>query len=80
MFDKDRFEAIMSEIAELTDEALHMVPPAGRERAKCYWYAHIKGAIGGQYGSEFLGGSMRSMTDELEAYSEPDEDDEEDEG
>lgn len=72
--DVHRFEEIMQEMYELNEEALQIVSESGtasRERAYRYWYAHIQGAIGQD--SDFLGGSMISMSDTLEELNGPDE-------
>ena len=72
--DAYRFEEIMQEMYELNEEALRIVNESGtasRERAYRYWYAHIQGAIGQD--SDFLGGSMVSMSDTLEELNSPDE-------
>ena len=76
-FDRSRFEELMVEISDAATEALRMIPPYGKERARSYWYAHICGALGGDF-NEFLGWSMRSMSDELEAFGVDDDGDTDD--
>ena len=43
-----RFEEIRLEILDLVEEALKLLPRTSMdyERAKAYWYAHIKSAVG----------------------------------
>jgi hypothetical protein len=68
----DRFEEIRDEISELMDEALRLYASHGgmEERGRCYWYAHVLGALGGDYGSEFLGGCLIDMQSALEEMKE----------
>jgi hypothetical protein len=77
MSDKNRFEEIMGEIAELADEAVSLVPDHEQDRAKGYWYAHIMGALGGDY-NHYLGGSVVDMSSSLRSFDDEDEDDWED--
>jgi hypothetical protein len=66
-----RFEEIRAEIYELMNEALDLYADHGgmRERGKGYWYAHVMGALGGEYNS-FLGGSFISMEDAQQEMAE----------
>ena len=68
-FDPQEFEYIMDEIANLADQALQMLPQEERVAAKAYWHAHILGAIGGDHGSGYMGGSMHTMANSLDAAS-----------
>jgi len=66
--DTERFEEIMREIVQLTEEAYEITGSSGNrtvaERARLYWRGHIQGAVGESY-SEYTGGSMYSMEDTL---------------
>jgi hypothetical protein len=80
----ERIMEITEEIRELLQEAMDLVREEGtsldRDRARCYWYAHILTSLGGDHG--YLGGSMFSMEDtarELEESGEEVEDADEDE-
>ena len=75
MSDSLRFEEIMCEIKELLDEAIYLVPPHARSRAESYWYSHMLTSVDSDNG--YMGQSMCSMEDSLEAIK--DAEDEEDE-
>lgn len=82
-----RFEAgerileISEEIRDLLQEAMDLVRVEGtsldRERARSYWYGHIRIALGGEHG--YMGRSMCSMEDTARELMEEIEDDEEEE-
>lgn len=61
-----RFEDIMVEIKDLTDEALKLLPPKMMftTRAQVYWYATINGCIDGNATME----TMEATHHELEAH------------
>jgi len=63
-----RFEEIMSEIADLVDEAYNITYASqdsmNAERSKSYWYATMLGNIGGDYSNGYSG-SMFNMNDVL---------------
>jgi hypothetical protein len=61
---RERLIEIKVEMLELLEEAKDIIPEGiKKERAKCYWYAHIKTAIEKEHG--FLGGSMVTMEDTI---------------
>ncbi len=70
--DKYRFEEIREEIANLAEEAVEILPDDEKARARGYWYAHIMGALGGDYNS-YLGGSFIDMESSLKSFDEDDE-------
>ena len=74
MSDKYRFEEIKTQIKELLEEAFELVPEHARAQAESYWYSQITVALDDDHG--YLGGSMCSMQDTLEAFDEVDEDEE----
>ena len=65
MSDTARFEEIMNEIKELTEEALDLTPPAERAPARAYWYPQLLQAVDSD--NEYLGSSMCSMRDTLKS-------------
>lgn len=71
---KQRFEEIMEEINELTQEAYDLLPENEKPSARGYWFAHIKTAIYND--TEFLGNSMITMEDSLKGFEEEDNEDE----
>jgi len=68
----ERLIEIKEQMLELLDEAKDLLPEGmTKERARCYWYAHIKTALLKEH--EYLGGSLVTMDDtinELEEESE----------
>lgn len=69
----DRLNEIKDEIAELIAEArvlLRGTPEA--HRAEAYWLAHIRCALDSDHG--YLGGSMVTMQDTIDALARPDAD------
>jgi hypothetical protein len=76
---KERLEEIKEQMLELLEEAKDIIPEGiAKERAKCYWYAHIKTALLKEH--EFLGGSLVTMDDTINELGEDeDEDDDNDE-
>jgi len=78
--DAYEFEGIANEIADLTHQALDLIPRERyeiRERAKSYWFGQILSAVGAD---DYKHGSMHSMMATLEEMREDDEEDEVDEG
>ena len=80
--DQERFEEIIGEIGELVEEAIGLLPDIGVyrggnyphnmlvDRAKSYWYAHIKTALDDDH--EFVGRSICNMYDTLEDWRDLD--------
>ena len=66
---KERFEEIREQIADLAEEAVDILPADEQDRARGYWYAHIMGALGGDYNS-YLGGSFIDMESSLKSFDE----------
>ena len=66
--DQQRFEEIIQQINELTEEAFNLLPDSVNVRAKSYWYAHITTALNNDNG--FMGRSMCNMQDTLEDWQE----------
>lgn len=76
--DQERFEEIICEIEELVEEAISLLPDVGVyrggnyphnmlvDKAKSYWYAHIKTALDDDH--EFVGRSICNMKDTLEDW------------
>lgn len=63
--DAQRFEEIMDQILELSQEAYQIARAHGEgERARSYWVAHIAGAVD-RRNSGYMGGSMTDMADTL---------------
>jgi hypothetical protein len=66
---------IKESMLEMLEHAIELVPEGiTKERAKCYWYAHIKTAILKEH--EFLGGSLVTLEDtinEIEKETEEEE-------
>ena len=72
---KEKLNEIKEQMLELLDEAKDLIPEGmAKERARCYWYAHIKTALLKEH--EYLGGSLVTMDDTI---SELDEETEEEE-
>lgn len=75
--DVERLSEIKGEMLELLDEALDLIRNMSADeykRARAYWYAHIKGALTRDH--EYLGGSMETMEDAIEALEEHAEEEE----
>lgn len=71
----DRLTEIKEQMLELLEEAKDLLPEGmTKERAKCYWYAHIKTAILKEH--EFLGGSLVTVDDTISELGEDSEEDE----
>ena len=71
--DRERFEDIIDEIGELLEEAIALLPQGEShiiDRAKSYWYAHIKASLDDDH--EFLSKSECNMYDTLEEWRELD--------
>ena len=65
----ERLAEIKDEIKELIGEAVEMTDGTSEEaRARSYWYAHIVGALDSDHG--YLGGSMMTMQDSIDALEE----------
>lgn len=65
----ERLQEIREQMLELLEEAKNIIPEGmAKERAKCYWYAHIKTAILKEH--EYLGGSMVTMEETIEEIFE----------
>lgn len=76
----DRLDEIKDEMLELLEEAADIVKDSGsfeRQRMKSNWYARVKIALVNEH--EYVGGSMCSMEDTIEALegvvSDEDEED-----
>jgi len=75
MSSRDRFEEIMSEIKELLEEAIDLVPEGySRSRAQSYWYATMIMNVTDDH--DYMGGCMVGMQDTLEEFDEEEEDEE----
>ncbi|MCX7737448.1 MAG: hypothetical protein N2319_12150 [Candidatus Kapabacteria bacterium] len=71
----DRLTEIKEQMLELLEEAKDLLPEGmTKERAKCYWYAHIKTALLKEH--EFLGGSLVTVDDTISELGEDSEEDE----
>lgn len=71
----ERLTEIKEQMLELLDEAKDLLPEGmTKERAKCYWYVHIKTAILKEH--EFLGGSLVTVDDTISELGEDSEEDE----
>lgn len=71
----DRLTEIKEQMLELLEEAKDLLPEGmTKERAKCYWYAHIKTAILKEH--EFLGGSLVTVDDTISELGEDSKEDE----
>lgn len=71
----NRLRELAEEMYEVMDEMkqiLSEVAPGELERARRYWMAHIDGALENREG--WLGGSMISFEDTVNAVEEMDED------
>ncbi len=68
--DKYRFEEIKEQIKELLEEAIDLVPDHARSRAESYWYSHISTSLDEDH--DYMSGSMCSMQDTLEEFSDID--------
>ena len=67
-----RLQEIKEQMLELLDEAKSILPDGmARERAKAYWYAHIKTALLKEH--EYLGGSLVTMDDTIAELEEVEE-------
>ncbi len=65
----ERLTEIKEQMLELLEEAKDLLPEGmTKERAKCYWYAHIKTAILKEH--EFLGGSLVTVDDTISELGE----------
>ena len=71
----ERLTEIKEQMLELLEEAKDLLPEGmTKERAKCYWYAHIKTAILKEH--DFLGGSMVTVDDTISELGEDSEEEE----
>lgn len=71
----ERLTEIKEQMLELLEEAKDLLPEGmPKERAKCYWYAHIKTAILKEH--EFLGGSLVTVDDTIFELGEESEEEE----
>ncbi len=60
----ERLNELKEQMLELLEEAKDLIPEGmAKERAKCYWYAHIKTALLKEH--EYLGGSLVTMEDTI---------------
>lgn len=67
-----RLEELRDNILDAISEAIRIIPEGiTKERAKCYWYAHIKTAATKTH--EFLGGSLVTMDDTIAELEEDEE-------
>ena len=66
--DADELEGIKEEIKELVYQAMDLVDSSEKPAARSYWFAHILTALDGE--SEFMGGSMQTMQDTIDAMRE----------
>jgi hypothetical protein len=65
----ERLNEIKEQMLELLEEAKDLLPEGmTKERAKSYWYAHIKTAILKEH--EFLGGSLVTIDDTISELEE----------
>jgi hypothetical protein len=71
----ERLTEIKEQMLELLDEAKEIIPEGmAKERARCYWYAHIKTALLKEH--EYLGGSLVTMDDTINEISEEESEEE----
>ena len=69
---KERLNEIKEQMLELLEEAKDLIPEGmAKERARCYWYAHIKTALLKEH--EYLGGSLVTMDDTISEIEESEE-------
>ena len=69
--DRERFEEIIYDIGELVEEAISLLSDDRMiDRAKSYWYAHIKTALDDDH--EFMSKSTCNMYDTLEEWRDLD--------
>jgi len=59
----ERLREIQSEIEELVNEAVDLLPERAKERAESYWMPHIITAIKNDH--KWLGGSMVTLEDSI---------------
>jgi len=72
----ERLREIKHEIGELIDEAMKLLRDTPEyDRAKGYWFAHIRCALDHEHA--FLGGSMFTLQDSIDALAEVDAGDDE---
>ena len=71
----ERLCEIKDDIKQLIEEAMNLIPEPEHARARGYWYAHIRCALDKDH--TFLGGSMRTMQDSIDALAEVDAGDDE---
>ena len=65
----DELEDIKNNIANLIHEAANLVDGTNeRDSARAYWVGHIMGALDNE--SEYMGGSMTTMQDTIDAIRE----------
>jgi len=73
----DELEEIKAQIENLMHEAGNLIDQTDeRHAARSYWYGHIMGALDNN--SEYLGGSMTTMQDSIDAIRESNVDADED--
>ena len=66
MADTDRLSEIKDEVKDLIIEAISIVRQTDEyDRAKGYWYAHIRGALDSDH--SYLGGSMVTLQDTIDS-------------
>lgn len=71
----ERLTEIKEQMLELLEEAKDLLPEdICKERAKCYWYVHIKTAILKEH--DFLGGSLVTVDDTISELGEESEEEE----
>ena len=66
--EKNRFKDIIEEIKALAKEAIHLVPPDERDRARSYWYAHIVTSLNEDH--EYAAGIVCSMQNTLDEWED----------
>jgi hypothetical protein len=68
----NELQEIKEQMLDLLEEAKDLLPEGiTKERAKSYWYAHIKTALLKEH--EFLGGSLVTVDDTIEELNEESE-------
>jgi hypothetical protein len=72
----DELEEIQQQVKELMRDAKRLLSHTSEwKRASSYWYAHILGALDKEHG--YMGGSMMTMADTIEALREEEPEDQE---
>jgi len=75
----EELEYIQEQMLDLLGQASNIVSGTSEaSSAQAYWLAHIETALSNDHG--YLGGSMTTMQDTIDALRNGDDDDEEDDG